>query len=101
MKTFKDLKFERNPMMGWGAKEKFDNGLIISVQASEGHYCTPRENCKSVDDYEGFEIAIWDDNDPRGEWKTREFIPDLNDDVAACMDREEISAVMLAIQSKK
>ena len=97
MKTFKDLKFKRNPMMGWGATEKFDNGLIISVQASKGHYCTPRENCDSVDAYEGFEIAIWDDN----EWKTREFIPDLNDDVAACMDREEISAIMLAMQNKK
>lgn len=101
MKTFKDLKFERNPMMGWGATEKFDNGLIISVQASKGHYFPPRENCKSGDDYEGFEVAIWDDNDPRGEWKTRKFIPDLNGDVAACMDREEISAIMLTIQSKK
>ena len=101
MKTFKDLKFERNPMMGWGATEKFDNGLIISVQASEGHYCTPRENCKSVDDYVSFEIAIWDDNDPSKGWKTREFIPDLNDDVATCIDREEISAIMLAIQNKK
>jgi len=101
MKTFKDLEFNRNPMMGYGATEKFDNGLIISIQASEGHYCTPRENCKSVNDYVSFEIAIWDDNDPRGKWKTKEFIPDLNDDVAACMDREEISAIMLAMQNTK
>ena len=101
MKTFKDLVFTNNPMGGVGSHTVFDNGLIISVQASEGHYCIPRENCKSVDDYVSFEIAIWNDNDPRGKWKTKEFIPDLDDDVAACMDREEISAIMLAMQNTK
>ena len=99
MRTFKDLVFEKriHSMQGVGAHLEFDNGHVISVQASRRHYCSPREDLNSPNDYESFEIAIWNEY---GEWKTREFIPDLNDDVASCMSREQIEKVMGKIQNE-
>jgi len=99
MRTFKDLVFRPGFHFGKGvsAHFEFDNGCVISVQASRRHYCSPREDLNSPNDYESFEIAIWNEY---GEWKTREFIPDLNDDVAPCMSREQIEKVMGKIQNE-
>lgn len=97
MKAFKDLVFEEQIYFGQGvgAHFEFDNGHVISVQASKFHYCSPRENLNSPNRYESFEVAIWNEY---GEWKTREFIPGLNDDVAPFMSREQIEKVMEKIQ---
>lgn len=35
----------------------------VSIQASENHYCTPRENYASADPYTSFEVAIF-----RNDW---------------------------------
>jgi len=97
MRTFKDLVFEKTIHLGQGvgAHLEFDNGHVISVQAGPYHHCSPREALNSPDDYESFEVAIWNEY---GVWKTREFIPGLNDDVATFMSREQIEKVMEKIQ---
>lgn len=99
MRTFKDLVFKPGFHFGKGVSAlfEFDNGCFISVQASKQHYCSPREDLDSPEDYESFEIGIWDE---LGVWKTREFIPGLNEDVAPFMSREQIDEVMEKIQKE-
>jgi hypothetical protein len=36
---------------------------ILSIQASEAHYCTPREDGLNGTDYTHFELAIFDQDD--------------------------------------
>ena len=97
MIKFKDLKFEPRDMGGVGAKHTFDNGITISVQASQFNYSTPKENLTSSDDFASFEVAMWDED---GEWVTKDFVPDAGDDVLGWQDRDEINALMLLIQDK-
>lgn len=92
--TFKDLLFEKT-FSGVGAKHTFDNGITISVQAGGGNYSTPRDNLTSSDDFVSFEVAIWDED---GEWITKEFAPDNNDDVIGWQNRIDISILMVSIQ---
>ena len=35
------------------------NGWCLSVQAGEGHYCSPRKTLDSIYNYDSFEIALW------------------------------------------
>jgi hypothetical protein len=97
MLIFKDLIFEKT-FGGVGAKHTFDNGITISVQAGSGIYSTPRENLSHPDEYSSFEVAMMDGE---GHWATKDFIPNHNDDVKGWVDREEISALMIKIQSIK
>lgn len=102
MMKFKDLKFEKT-YNGVGAHHKFDNGITISVQAGENIYSTPRENLTSPNSYSSFEVALWDES---GEWVTQYFVKTddvhyLPDDVVAgWVNRVEIDAIMMAVQSK-
>ena len=73
---------------GVGAQHTFDNGITISVQASKINYSTPKENLPSADDFSLFEVALWDKD---GEWVTKEFFPDHNDDVAGWQSRKNIN----------
>jgi len=98
MKIFSDLVFKDRAHGGIGAHHKFDNGFEISVQAGSFNYSTPRENLKSPDDFTSFEIAVLA---PNGDWATKQFIPDHDDDVLGWQDRGQINALMLLIQSKK
>ena len=97
MIKFKDLKFEPRDFGGVGAKHTFDNGITISVQASQFNYSTPKEDLTSSDDFVSFEVAMWDKD---GEWVTKEFVSDAGDDVLGWQDRDEINALMLLIQNK-
>jgi len=97
MKTFKDLEFEPRGFGGVGAKYTFDNDVTISVQASRLNYSTPREDLTSPDDFNSFEIALWNG---RGEWVTEDFVPDAGDDVLGWQDRAKINELMLLIQSE-
>jgi hypothetical protein len=97
MKTFNDLVFKDRVHGGIGAHHKFDNGFIISVQAGYGMYSTPRKDLTSPDDFVNFEVAVFA---PNGDWATKQFFPNHNDDVLGWRDRGEINSLMLLIQSE-
>ncbi len=92
---FTDLEFTRNPLGGEGATHTFDNGVMISVQASEGHYCYPRRNDLWEHEYSSFEVAIFNSDN---EFVTRDYIEDANDDVLGWQDRDAIDSLMVKIQ---
>ena len=96
MKVFKDLEW-RSWQDGVAATQKFDNGFELSIVAGPGKYSSPREDKDSPDDFSSFEIAVFD---PQGNWATKEFFPDHDDDVLGWQDRGQINALMLLIQSK-
>ena len=98
MKVFKDLVFKEKIGGGIGAKMEFDNGFEISVITGRMAYSTPREDKDSPDDFASFEIAVFD---PQGNWATKNFVPDHDDDVIGWQDRGQINALMLLIQSRK
>ena len=99
MKVFKDLVFKNKWGGGIGAQMNFDNGFTISVQAGSFAYSTPREDLKSPDDFVSFEVAVF--GPPNGDFVTKQFVPDLNDDVLGWQDRGQINALMLLIQNQK
>ena len=98
MLVFKDLEFGERMGDGIGTIMDFDNGFSISVVAGFMSYSTPREDKDSPDDFVSFEVAIFD---PQGNWATKQFVPDHNDDVLGWQDRGQINALMLLVQSKK
>ena len=98
MKVFKDLVFKEKIGGGLSAKMDFDNGFSISVIAGKMAYSTPREDKDSPDDFVSFEIAVFA---PNGDWATKDFVPDYDDDVLGWTERGQINAIMLLIQSKK
>jgi len=98
MKTFNDLQFKPKSIGGIGAHHKFDNGFIISIQAGSGMYSTPREDLTSPMDFVNFEVAVFA---PDGDWATKQFFPNHNDDVLGWQDRGDINSLMLLVQSEK
>ena len=96
MKTFNDIQFF--PSMGGNLKSltKFDNGFELSVVAGSFAYCTPREDNLDPDFFEKFEIAIFDDE---GNFVTKDFFEDAQDDVLGWQTRADINTIMLLIQS--
>lgn len=94
---FTDLQFEPHPMGGFGSHTEI-NGHTLSVQCGTRNYCSPRRDLSSPDEYESFEIAIWE-NVEKGPWTTRKFIPDLNDNVAGWLSREEIEEVITKLEN--
>ena len=97
MKTFKDIEFF--PSMGGNLKSntKFDNGFEISVIAGQFAYSTPRENSLDPDFFSAFEVAIFNDE---GEFVTRDFFQDIEDDVMGWQSRADINTIMMVVQSK-
>jgi ABC-type enterochelin transport system substrate-binding protein len=98
---FEDLKFERKFLGGFGSTTEI-NGYILSVQCGSFHYCTPRSNLSSVEDYSTFEIAVIDNRKTEfGEFVTSNFINEHNpDDVAGWVTREEINEVIKKIENE-
>ena len=95
MKVFKDLVFGER-FGGIGARMDFDNGFSISVIAGKSAYSTPREDKDSPDDFASFEVAVFA---PNGDWATKQFVPDLDDDVLGWQERGQINALMLLVQN--
>ena len=91
MKKFEDLKFKLNRYGGFGATHVFDNGTEISVQASKDHYCTPKRNLSSPDEFSSFEIAIWD---AQGNFATKNFFPKHDEDIKGWVSRKEITEII-------
>ena len=98
MKTFKDIQFFQSMGGRLKSSTKFDNGFELSVIAGEHAYSTPRENNQDPDFFSEFEIAILNDE---GEFVTRDFFQDIEDDVMGWQTRADINTIMLLIQSKK
>jgi len=97
MKTFRDLVFHKNRTGGINSRTDFDNGFSISVIAGGMAYSTPREDKDSPDDFASFEVAVFG---PDGDWATKDFVPNHDDDVLGWQDRGQINALMLLVQSK-
>ena len=97
MKTFKDIQFHQS--MGGNLKSitRFDNGFELSVIAGEFAYSTPRENNTNPDFFSAFEVAVFNDD---GEFVTKDFFQDIEDDVMGWQTRADINTLMLLIQSK-
>lgn len=87
--------------MGRGFHLTFPNGATVSVQFGPGNYCANQntgdvirffELCaqeKQIPDARSpdAEIAIWDKN---GVWLTRDWRPDLGDDVAGWLSPMDV-----------
>lgn len=101
MKTFADLEFNLRKDNVQQAKMNLGQGIVISVIAGENAYSEPRRNNLNIDYYKSFECAILDEHHDGDDLKfvTRDWIPDLCDDVLAGFSREEITSLMKKIQS--
>lgn len=94
---FKDLEFNNQMHGGVGATAKF-NDIMVSIQASSNHYCTPREDGLCSWQYSSFEVAIFD----KEEWVTSKFIENADmrrcledvDDVSGWTSRETIEQLL-------
>jgi hypothetical protein len=96
MKTFNDLEFTPRTFGGVGTHTEI-NGFVLSVQASESCYCSPRENYPSQEMYDTFEIAIWKSGGSR-KWSTKQFV-NVNDDVAAYLSRTDITEIIQKLEN--
>jgi len=88
MVTVKDLKFSPQSHNGIGAILKTKSRLILSVQAGQGLYSTPRADGLDPESYSAFEVAIID---IKGDFVTDKFIDCGGDKVAGWVSRERIN----------
>jgi len=89
---FTDIIFTPHPHGGVKSRTFFPNGYELSVVAGQFAYSTPRVDLDSANDYEAFEIAVFDQD---GEFITGQF--GFDDDVAGWRTREEIETLMKTI----
>ena len=100
MTNFNDIQFKRHSL-GLGVQgsltlKKFKKEILLSVVAGEGLYSSPREKHFSPDDFQEFEIALFDE----GGFCTQDFIEDINDDVLGWQTREDINNLIETILNK-
>lgn len=89
-----DFKPKDN-MGGFGCIKRLVNGFEISIQCSRFHYCTPREDLNSPNDYSSFEVAVFNAN---GDWVTSDFFEDIgNNQVKGWVSRREIISAIVRI----
>ena len=63
MKKFKDIKWKQHKL-GKGFIQgllMLDNGIELSIVAGPGMYSLPRDAGNSPDDFDKFEVAVFDD----------------------------------------
>lgn len=75
------------------ARVKCGDGYSVSIQASSGHYCSPRLTLSSVSDYESFELGFPTVGDSEL-IEYAENTEDLTDTVYGYVPREVIEAVI-------
>ena len=93
-------------IMGKGFHLKFENGNTISVQFGYGNYCenNKMEEMENVNLWnyerksETAEIAVWDSN---GNWITKRFIPDLDDNVKGYLSADEVAKIIAMVAKAK
>jgi len=67
----------------------FENGVTVSVIFGDGAYCNHiRSDGENVD----AELAIWINNK---QWITREFYPDIDDDVIGHVSPKEVLKALI------
>ena len=93
---FKDLIWS-SWQDGISSSLSFNNGFEISIVAGPGKYSSPKDEGDSPDDFSSFEVAIFN---PQGDWATKEFFPDNNDDVIGWQSREDINNLLEKIENK-
>ena len=79
---------------GISSSLSFNNGFEISIVAGPGKYSSPKDEGDSPDDFSSFEVAIFN---PQGDWATKDFFPDHNDDVIGWQSREDINNLIKKI----
>jgi len=94
-KTFNDIKFKDHPV-GYGILGTLKvNGFTVSVIAGPGFYSFPKQDFKSPDKYEAFEVAVWDQD---GTYITDKFFDDDHDnDVRGWLSRDDINHLILKL----
>lgn len=82
---------------------RLPNGIMVSVQASQHHYSSPKENLKDLHEYTAVEIAAWKPENigmRRDDWWiTNAKVPELskwwgNDGVAAYVPLGDIPIIL-------
>lgn len=86
---FSDIIFTPHPHGGVKSRTFFPNGYQLSVVAGAFAYSIPRKDFESADEYEAFEIAVFDQD---GEFVTSQF--GFGDDVQGWLTRDEINQLM-------
>ena len=97
MLEFKDLEW-RSWQDGVASTLGFDNGFELSIVAGPHKLSTPKDESNSPDDFSSFEVAIF--RSDSGDWATKEFFPDHNDDVMGWQSREDINNLIKKINKK-
>lgn len=90
MIKFNDLEFTITPTRGLFSTVKLDNGYKVSVIAGKIAYSTPRRNLSSVEEYDKFEVAVFNLDDEF----TSEFFEDKENDVAGWQTRAEVEEII-------
>tara|TARA_R110000765_G_scaffold131022_1_gene229548 strand:+ start:53 stop:310 length:258 start_codon:yes stop_codon:yes gene_type:complete len=80
MKTFNDIKWKTH-QLGQGYIQgliSLDSGAELSIVAGKGLYCLPREAGNSHEDFNKFEVLVFNEkeNEPLG-WQSRTDINNL------------------------
>jgi len=97
MKTFKDIEFKIHPNGGgWAGVLEFENKMRLSVVCGDFTYSEPKLNLPAISSYKTFEIAILDS---KGDWATKTFIKDIEDDVVGWQDRQSIDKIISKIET--
>ena len=84
-KTFKSLKWKKHRIIDGAIQGKLtlNNGIEFSVVAGPTLYSLPRDKGKSPDDFDKFEVAIFDQD---GNW--------VDDDVIGWQSRKDINKLI-------
>jgi len=94
MKVFKELEW-RDWQDGVASNPKFNNGFEMSIVAGSTMYSSPKDKGDSPNDFSSFEVAVFD---PQGNWATKQFFPNHNDDVIGWQSREDINNLIKKIK---
>lgn len=92
MKTFDDIKFRPHPN-GSGIYGTLKiNEYTLSVVAGLVFYSSPKLNLQSSDEFDSFEVAVWDD---KKNWVTHKFFDTcFNNDVQGWLNRDDINKLI-------
>ena len=103
-----DFVLSRVPGSATHFQQLYIGDLRVSIQASEFHYCSPRQNLASSDQYQEFEVALFFS---KGDWFHPEKDPRFckspwaknwseYDDVAPNVSRQDVADMLRDLRSQ-
>ena len=98
MKNFKYIVWKLHPATKKGiiGELKFDSGVALSIVAGPHFYSSKiGDPAPHHSKFASFEVAVIDKN---GEWATKGYFPDHNDDVVGWQSREDIDELISRIE---